>query len=837
MNRWNIFATASIVALFMVAAIPSAPAVAAPITPSQDAYTAYYDYLQQKVGSVGILEFSEIDGIDLMATPEQEGICYARLIDLDGDGTSELFTIESKKVTNSTGGYSNYEWDSYDLFYALYTYKGGAMTSLLSGDFSIGHYFAFSKDGAGTNYVVIKDGSLDGTYYSYKNGNMYSKQLSTFSSYDWSVSGSVNGQHVWAHSDTAHVSSYMLDGEWTDYSGFISQKMALESGGYEEYGIYSYSYPETAPAGTVRGVLNELAVNIPQNYVETYWNPSAWASSVVAKAIESQTVPNNLQNKYGQPITRAEFCALATQYYETTTGKAITVTAQFNDTSDINVQKMAGLSVVNGIGNGEFAPNRTLSRQEAATILARLAKVMGTDLPTGTASFNDGASIANWATTQVGQMVASGVMNGVGNNTFAPLAPYTREQSIVTVARLTEALDTVEAINIDSSIDFYRVGESNALTAVITPATAYDARLKWSTSNNKVATVDNSGHVVAVGTGKATITVEAVSGVKSICEIVVEHDADFVDLQFETKVPTTLNCLSFATPKDGSSYSYEFPENISVDYFPKDAFVLGTINVSEVSSNYNEGTIEISMKGKVLKINKGEGWGSSKAEEQFTPYVKWILRDQAGKIIKSDISLCESTYRPMGSVYYIDPGDGYENQDFTVHISLKDVNSKQKFTLEFVNDEPEYTPDNQESWPELKFKGLPVSGDDTYTDYVSTDVLKPAVGHEVLYASWCINEAEVVSMEYDYSRDNYEVVILIGGYVTPATKTNPYSFSAELNWEVADAETGEIVDSNQWLYGDISAYESEGYAISEEIHFNLNRGGTYTFTFTGISFD
>lgn len=36
---------------------------------------------------------------------------------------------------------------------------------------------------------------------------------------------------------------------------------------------------------------------------------------------------------------------------------------------------------------------------------------------------------------------AAGVMNGVGNNTFNPADFYTREQAILTVLRLSKAMD------------------------------------------------------------------------------------------------------------------------------------------------------------------------------------------------------------------------------------------------------------------------------------------------------------------------------------------------------------------------------------------------------------
>ena len=97
---------------------------------------------------------------------------------------------------------------------------------------------------------------------------------------------------------------------------------------------------------------------------------------------------------------------------------------------------MAGLGVVNGVGDGKFDPNASLTRQEAAAMLARLANVMEKPLTSGTASFADSASVSGWAIEAVGQVQASGIMNGVEGNRFAPADPYTREQSIVTMLRL-----------------------------------------------------------------------------------------------------------------------------------------------------------------------------------------------------------------------------------------------------------------------------------------------------------------------------------------------------------------------------------------------------------------
>ena len=169
--------------------------------------------------------------------------------------------------------------------------------------------------------------------------------------------------------------------------------------------------------------------------------PSSWAIPQVNAAISAGLVPQNLQSRYTQATTRAEFAALAVALYETATGREITGRAQFNDTNDINIQKMGYLSVVTGVGGGNFAPNNTLTREQAAVMLARLANAIGQPLPQSAPTFADNNQISSWAIDSVGQIQAVGIMGGVGNNQFDPLGHFTIEQSIITMLRLFELFD------------------------------------------------------------------------------------------------------------------------------------------------------------------------------------------------------------------------------------------------------------------------------------------------------------------------------------------------------------------------------------------------------------
>ncbi|MBO4880083.1 MAG: S-layer homology domain-containing protein [Firmicutes bacterium] len=169
-------------------------------------------------------------------------------------------------------------------------------------------------------------------------------------------------------------------------------------------------------------------------------DPSAWAKSIVEKAIGQKLVPEALQGNYTKPITRAEFCALAATLYESRMGE-VTDRKTFDDTKDANVEKMAAIGVVAGVGNNKFAPDRDITREQAATMLAALAGALGKPIEESEPSFADNGDISGWAVPYVGKMQTSGIMNGTGNGNFSPLGSYTREQSIATMLSVLAYVD------------------------------------------------------------------------------------------------------------------------------------------------------------------------------------------------------------------------------------------------------------------------------------------------------------------------------------------------------------------------------------------------------------
>lgn len=210
--------------------------------------------------------------------------------------------------------------------------------------------------------------------------------------------------------------------------------------------------------------------------------PSAWAIEEIDSARDAGIVPENLDGQYQDNITREEFCEIAAALVESKTGetmadvldqKELTGRNPFSDTSNSDVIAMNALGVVNGSGGGRFSPNDEITREEAATMLTRLGKIMNLSGPESVElSFSDADSISDWAYDAVGFVSScmdptnnNYVMGGTGENRFSPKDPYTREQAFASFMRLYNAIGSC-------SVDQMQIGGTE-LVLYAGPGTDY----------------------------------------------------------------------------------------------------------------------------------------------------------------------------------------------------------------------------------------------------------------------------------------------------------------------------------------------------------------------------
>lgn len=94
------------------------------------------------------------------------------------------------------------------------------------------------------------------------------------------------------------------------------------------------------------------------------------------------------------------------------------------------IRQAAGLGLVEGY-QGKYRPNDTMTRAELVTILWRAE---GEPAPKGKASFRD--LTQNWYLEAVAWAEENNVVNGMGDGLFAPNASVTREQLVTILHRL-----------------------------------------------------------------------------------------------------------------------------------------------------------------------------------------------------------------------------------------------------------------------------------------------------------------------------------------------------------------------------------------------------------------
>ena len=175
--------------------------------------------------------------------------------------------------------------------------------------------------------------------------------------------------------------------------------------------------------------------------------PSPWAEEEVAMARSKGIVPLSLLlADYQNPITRGEMCELLVTLYSSQSGNyyALDHPESFSDVPEsspgyYSITAAYHLGLVSGVGGGAFQPDRYISRQEAAKMIAQLYALFG-ESPSADwqvlSAFSDQKSIADWAVYPVAAMVERGIIKGKSDGAFHPTDTITVEESILMVNRM-----------------------------------------------------------------------------------------------------------------------------------------------------------------------------------------------------------------------------------------------------------------------------------------------------------------------------------------------------------------------------------------------------------------
>ncbi len=212
----------------------------------------------------------------------------------------------------------------------------------------------------------------------------------------------------------------------------------------------TYTIPHGIALGEHNYIINEeetFQIAVEKVYELISNDCSDWASDSVTKAKELGFLEGLEDLFFKESVTREQFCEIIYNMLMNTetveNAFAVPAALPFKDTYSHKVSTLYYAGIVQGKGDRLFAPDDFLTREEAATILYRVAEFLKMEMPQsayldGMEYYADKETISAWAFDAVFYMRELGIMIGTSDTEFSPKATYTLEQAVATVVRLYE---------------------------------------------------------------------------------------------------------------------------------------------------------------------------------------------------------------------------------------------------------------------------------------------------------------------------------------------------------------------------------------------------------------
>ena len=212
--------------------------------------------------------------------------------------------------------------------------------------------------------------------------------------------------------------------------GIVTDKIDLDNFNYSFRVRYRYIGDET--------IVGFFSSPASLGLLPFYQNASNWAFEELDRSVELKLISDSIRDDMKKEITREEFSEVAVRLYELLTGNTVSINGQsFIDSTNPEVLKAASLGIVRGIGEGKFAPNNPVTRQEIAVMLKRVLTVVNPqmDFSYGALQPTIESNIASWAIEEVSFMRFKEILKGDQDGLINPTGHTTREQAVIMALR------------------------------------------------------------------------------------------------------------------------------------------------------------------------------------------------------------------------------------------------------------------------------------------------------------------------------------------------------------------------------------------------------------------
>ena len=232
---------------------------------------------------------------------------------------------------------------------------------------------------------------------------------------------------------------------------------------------------------------------------------------------------------------------------------------------------------------------------------------------------------------EIATITKAGVVTGKGTGTCKITCTANDGSGATATAEVT-VITAVKKIALSDKTLSFVAGDSDSVSATVTPENATDTTVTWSSSDESVATVDANGTIKAKSSGKCTVTATAADGSGATASVTI-----FV----EPRLPVYVSSIHWQTTwgqtngKMGVEATSECVNKTikSFDYTVECTNVYGNTATSYLS--YDGPTIKPGMTGK-SKLTKGSVSGFSNAYSVKITPTKVYFTDGTSVTIPSD---------------------------------------------------------------------------------------------------------------------------------------------------------------------------------------------------------
>ncbi|WP_085875883.1 S-layer homology domain-containing protein [Peptoniphilus vaginalis] len=263
-----------------------------------------------------------------------------------------------------------------------------------------------------------------------------------------------DGNKYLAEQSSGNVWSWVMNGKYNRVNISVKVDVMDQIAVNEQKAILSFNWNAAREVGRVGG--NNNNQNQQNQNQQNQQNQQKQAPQVV----QNNSASNNFTDTSGHwaktaidyVVSKGYFAGLSNTEFgpnkSITRGQFVSVLGRMlkvnvNDYKDQNFKDVKSgmyyspyitwankVGIVSGVGQGNFAPDKELTREEMAVMMTKFLKVSGKNLNAkgNTNSFKDEEKIQGWAKDSVKEMARLGIVSGMGDGSFAPKSQFTRAQ-------------------------------------------------------------------------------------------------------------------------------------------------------------------------------------------------------------------------------------------------------------------------------------------------------------------------------------------------------------------------------------------------------------------------